>query len=433
MILAQSLRAGTEPAGCHCDALATEPGLLPLDAALDRISQLVQPLARNRIVPLEQASGRVLAEPVLAVQNSPRFDNSAMDGYALDLDTFTGQGPWTRRVSHCIYAGALAKTDVGDGEVCQIFTGAVLPDWAGAVIMQEQVDRIGDYITFDRLPERGENIRQAGEDIQCGQAVLPAGTVLGPRQIAAAATVGSASFSVKDRLRVALVITGDEVRCVGSELSDAAIWDANTPMLTAAIARRGVDLVEVIHCRDQPAALRGDLERLANQVDLIVTTGGVSVGAADYVKPVFQEMGAEISLSGVAVKPGKPVSFGRLGQALWLGLPGNPVSAFVIWHLFGERVLANLTGQKRIGTHPRRHVVASDILLHRTGRSELRLATLSGFSSQGYEVVTCAQATHSARVLPLSACDGVIVIPADVEEVAQGTLLEFLPFGTTQG
>ena len=190
----------------------------------------------------------------------------------------------------------------------------------------------------------------------------------------------------------------------GRTLSSGGIWDVNTPMLSALIPAPEIELVDVLGFRDNRAALRQQLSALADEVDLIVTTGGISVGEEDHVKPALSDLGLDMVFSGVAIKPGKPVSYGRLGQAHWLGLPGNPLSAFVTWQLFGT-VLCQSS----------------------YGRCEVRLAEISGFDSTGREIVRFDKTTHSGRVARLPAADGVILIPSEVEVLPEGALVEFQP------
>ncbi|MCE8536575.1 molybdopterin molybdotransferase MoeA [Ruegeria pomeroyi] len=415
-----------ETPGCGCDAPGHLASLISIDAALDRIAEHAAPVEETETVPLMRAAGRVLAEPVVASVQTPPFDNSAMDGYAVQTRAFTGQGPWSFPVIARIPAGAVPALVRGAG-AARIFTGAPVPDGADAVIRQEDAILSGDTVTFQRRPDAGLNIRRAGDDMVPGQIVVPAGTRLGPREIAACAAAGAGQVSLRRALRVALLVTGDEVRDAGAARDAAAIWDVNTPMLGAALGRAGVALVHLERAPDQRAALAQRLAAMAAEVDLIVTTGGISVGEEDHVKPALDALGAELHFSGVAIKPGKPVSFGSLGPCKWLGLPGNPLSALVTWQLFGVALIRRLTGESAArGT--RRHVVTAAPIRRKPGRCELRPATLTGFDAEGREVAGFQSATHSGRVGGLPACDGLIFLPADCDRLPAGALVEFLPF-----
>lgn len=410
---------------CGCDAPARLKGLLSIDAALAVIAEATHPVADTETLPLARAKGRVLAEPVAARANVPPFDNAAMDGYALTCAVLQGDGPWDLPVSGRIAAGE-GSGRLAPGSAARIFTGAPLPPGADAVVMQEEAERTGDRIRLLRCPMPGQNIRRTGEDMAAGAEVLPAGRRIGPREIAACAAAGMASVTVRRNLRVALLVTGDEVRQAGEGLAAAQIWDVNTPMLTACLSAPGIDLIAVEHGADTPLALRAQLARMAESADLIVTTGGISVGEEDHVKPALAALGGCLRFSGVAIKPGKPVSFGSLGRAQWLGLPGNPVSALVTWQLFGSALLQALTGQAQ-GTC-RRHVALAEPIRRNPGRCELRPARLGGFDAQGREVVHCASATHSARAGRLPEADGLLFLPAETDRLPAGALVEFLPF-----
>jgi molybdopterin molybdotransferase len=260
-----------------------------------------------------------------------------------------------------------------------------------------------------------------------GSPVLGPGQALGVREIAASAAAGHGSVEVRRRLRVALVATGTEIAAAGDRLADARIWDVNSPMLEAALATPAVDLVSAVRCGDSRDAIRRTLSVAAAGADLVVTTGGISVGDEDHVKPALRELGAEVLFGGVAVKPGKPASFGRLGPALWLGLPGNPLSAFLIWTLFGTALLRALAGVTR--GHPgRRHVVTATAIRRKPGRCELRPAWRIGFDGLGREVVDVAPAVHSARIAGLPAADGILLLPAEVDRLPEGALADFIPF-----
>jgi len=197
-------------------------------------------------------------------------------------------------------------------------------------------------------------------------------------------------------------------------------------MLTATLDRPDIASVEVLHLGDDPKEMAEALARVAAQVDLIVTTGGLSVGAADHVKPVLRALGLRMEFEKVAIKPGKPVSLGTMGGAVWLGLPGNPVSAFVTWAVFGARVLDRLTGCDQLITAPRTAVLATS-LAHRPGRCEFRFARVAGTDGHGRQILSCPDATHSARVLQMAGTDGLILIPAETEILPQGGLVDFWP------
>ena len=414
--------------GCGCDADDMTGGLVPLDKALAIGLDLTQAVTETETLPLSHALGRVLANAVLTQAMTPPFDNSGMDGYAIRVADLTGQGPWLLPVADRIAAGDDRDVVLSSGSAMRIFTGAPLPEGADAVIMQERVTLNEGKIEFSHLPIRAENIRKAGEDMPLGSEILPLGRLINVRAIAAAASAGVGQVTVFRKLRAALLMTGDEVVPAGQALSHGTIWDVNTPMMLAALSAANVEIIAVERVKDNLIAMTKALCRLTAQVDMIITTGGVSVGDEDHAHGALIGAGGEIAVAGVAIKPGKPITIGQIGKTIYVGLPGNPVSAFVTWSVFGAPILAKLSGDaKRIDL--RRHVVASKTLTHKTGRCEFRPATIIGHQDNGIEVVETPAAVHSARLGPLTNADGLIMIPGDKEEILKGDLLEFLPFG----
>ncbi|WP_333714730.1 molybdopterin molybdotransferase MoeA [Yoonia sp.] len=412
--------------GCGCDTADMPHALISIDAALARIAGHVAPVGRTEAVSLDHAVGRILAQPVRSRSMAPAFDNAAMDGYAIATSALTGAGPWVLPVVARVPAGQAVTRPVAGAVAARIFTGAPVPPGADAVVMQENVLRDGETVHLSRRPEPGLNIRRAGSDMASGATVLDKGRRLGPREIAACAAAGAGILRVRRRLRVALLITGDEVRRAGGAREAAQIWDVNTPMLTAGLATADVDLVASAHGADTLDGLVRQLGDMAAQADLAISTGGISVGEEDHVKPAVAALGGETLFSGVAIKPGKPVSVGRIGKAHWLGLPGNPVSAFVTWQVFGLALVRALSGERH--TPHRRHVVTADPIRRKPGRCELRPATLAGFDAQGREIVCFEDTTHSARVGLLAHAEGLMFLPADADCLPAVALVEFQPF-----
>lgn len=416
-----------ENAACGCDNLTSAKALISVDDAMARIARTARAISQTQQVPLAQASGRTLAHSVRALGSVPPFDNAAMDGYAINTASLNGAGPWDLAIAGRIAAGQSDAPDLPAFAAVHIFTGAPVPAGADAVVMQEDVRRCGTSIRLHRMVAPGANIRRAGEDMTSGITLLPFGRHLSAKDIATCAAAGHAEVCVTRRTRIALLVTGDEVCSAGQTRGDSGIWDVNTPMLSAAITAPDVEFCGAFVAADTRAALRAQLYGLSKDVDLIVTTGGISVGEEDHVKPALADLGGSIVFSGVAMKPGKPVSFGRVRGAYWLGLPGNPLSAFVTWHLFGAALSTALAGKLRSQT-ARRHVVLSRPLEHRLGRCEFRLARLTGFDAEGREVVDFSDATQSGRVAQLPDMDGMLIVPADAEGLPQGALVEFQPF-----
>ncbi len=419
-----------ETSGCGCDAADMTSGLVPIDKALSIGLELTEPVKETEILPLVKSLGRVLAKTVLTQSMTPPFDNSGMDGYAIKATDLTGQGPWILPVVDRIAAGDNRVVDLASGFAARIFTGAPLPIGAGAVIMQERITHAEGKIAFSHHPNVGENIRRAGEDLPLGAEVLPKGYNIGVREVAATASAGVGNVSVYRKIRVALLMTGDEVVPAGQALEYGQIWDVNTPMMVAALSTACVDIVAIERVEDNLEEMTKALQRLSSQADMIITTGGVSVGEEDHAHGALHGAGGKIAVAGVAIKPGKPITIGQIGKTIYIGLPGNPVSAYVTWSIFGGPILAKLAGVDN-PMEMRRYVVASQTLAHKTGRCEYRPATIIGHQDNGIEVVEVLPAMHSARLGPLTNADGLILIPGDTEAITKGGLLEFLPFNKT--
>ena len=305
--------------------------------ALDRILAAIEPLPAESIA-VPQAAARFAAAPVHSSAALPRFDQSAMDGYAIRAaDT-----PGTLRLVGEQPAGAARALHVGAGEAARIFTGAPLPPGADAVVMQEDVVPDGTTIRVVEAAKAGEFIRRRGEDVCEGQRLVDAGEPLTAARIGLLCAAGVAGISVHRRPRAAIITTGDELRPPGGPLSPGELYESNGPMLAAQLAS-AADIAGTAHSPDQPAALAGAIRSFAD-ADAIVLSGGVSVGAHDPVHGALRELGATVDLWRVAVKPGKPFLFARLGRQRIFGLPGNPVSTFVTAHLFVLPALARMSG-----------------------------------------------------------------------------------------
>ncbi len=416
------------PTGCGCDETLASSPLIGIDLALAKIATRFWPVQGTERIALSDAKGRVLAEEVCARSDMPRFDHSAMDGYAIRRADLSGEGPWNIPVSLRCAAGCGPAPALREGSAARIFTGAPVPGGSDCVIMQEAVELAGDRIEISKRPAIGENIRYQGEEQRAGSLILPSGSRLTSRAIAAAAAGGHGDVLVRRKLRVALLVSGSEVISPGSlPAEEGAIWDVNTPMLRAALSRPDIQLVDVRTMPDNAEDIRSVLAKAAKVCDLIVTTGGVSVGDEDHLHAAFRSNGGVEVFSGVAMKPGKPVSCGTVDGVAWLGLPGNPQSAFVTWTLFGTALLARLTGLDA-QHQARRHAVLSQEMHRKAGRCEVRAAYVLGFDGCGREIVDCTSPVSSGQVGALSAADGLVFLPADAECLPEAALIEFLPF-----
>ena len=305
--------------------------ILSFDEALELLLARARKVKGTDRVPLVEATGRILAEPVLSTVDVPPLDNSGMDGYAVRRAD-VGKTGATLRVAQRIPAGSVGHT-LEPGTAARIFTGAPVPPGADAVIMQEYCEPSADgQVTINRVPEPGEHIRKLGEDIRNGAEVLAAGTVLTPAAIGMAASVGVAQLPVLRRLSVGVISTGSELVTPGEPLPSGRIYNSNRYQLTSILKGMGCEVTDYEQLPDDLEATRRALRRAGALHDLVITSGGVSVGEEDHVKPAVEAEG-ELQMYNVAVKPGKPLAFGKVGDADFVGLPGNPVSVFVTFNM----------------------------------------------------------------------------------------------------
>lgn len=412
---------------CGCDERTGLRSLIPVQTAIEYGLDLVAAVAESETVGLEESIGRVLAHDLSTPFPLPPFDNSAMDGYALRSADFTGPGPWAFELAGRVAAGdnAARAGTVAAGQAFRVFTGAGIPPGADAVIMQEHVRVLNDRIEIDRPVVRGSCIRARGEDAAQGVRLLPAGTLIGPREIGAIASVGLAKVEVRRKVRVALFCTGSELRQPGQTLAPGQIYNSNRFILLATLRAPWIELKDFGAIEDDPLRLRNALTAAAAGADLIVTTGGVSVGEEDHMVAQLREAGGEIEVMKIAMKPGKPLSIGTLGKAVFVGLPGNPVAAFTAWKIIGNCMAAKLSGQAAAEIRlPIVEAAASSS--RRPGRQEYRPARVVGVSPDGRPRIEMLDQSYSAKISQLCKSDGLAVIPANKARVEAGEPLEFV-------
>jgi molybdopterin molybdotransferase len=412
--------------GCGCD-VDPAPGLVSLDAAVARGLALARTVTETERLPLPAAIGRVLAGPVRSPLPLPPFDNAAMDGYALATAELIGDGPWLVPVAGRIAAGSTGAAPRPSGSALRILTGAPVPSGCDTVVMQEHVLRRGDAIRLDRRPSPGLNIRRRGEDLPFGAPVLPGGQRIGAREAAALAATGAETVAVRRHVRVAFFCSGSELVAPGQRLGPGQIYNANRFALLGALAEPWIEARDLGAVPDDPGALAAALTEAAAFADLVVSTGGVSAGDEDHLPAVVASLGGRLDVLRIAMKPGKPLKLGRLGDAIYLGLPGNPVAAQVGWTLLGRPIAERLAGVAA-GPRTRTVVKAGFALSRRPGRCEIRPARVVGYDSAGASIVTIVPGAFSARVAELAAADGLVLIPAEETQVREGHLLEFMAF-----
>ena len=405
---------------------------LPLAEALRRIDARVVPLREHESVPLRRALGRVSAGVVTSTINVPGHDNAAMDGYAFNADDCKTGGPHVLKVVGSAFAGHGYSETLPAGGCVRIMTGAPVPRGADTVVMQEAVTVEGSTIVLTGPVKPGEHVRLAGEDVAEGGAVLPAGCHIEPAHLGVLASVGLSSVAVIRRPRVALFSTGDELRETGSELAADQIYDSNRENLFGLLTDSGAEVIDLGLVGDNPRELERTLLSAAVQADMIVTSGGASVGEADYMGRLLQRLGT-LEFASVAIKPGRPTLFGELaGQAagtLVFGLPGNPVSVSVTYYQLVRPALLKLSGLSAGPPQITLNARCQKALKTRTGRTEFQRGLLTFTEQEGY-VVDSVGSQGSGILSSMVKANCFIIIPDDRGPVAAGAAVDVIPFAS---
>lgn len=399
--------------------------LLPMDIALDRLREALLPITESELSPLEYILGRTLAEPVVAPINVPPSDNSAMDGYAVHIDIAAAPGTQWQVIGKAL-AGTPWHGTIQPGECVRITTGAMLPDNANTVVIQEDVTVSADVITLQETLVQGEHVRPAGDDVIKGDVVLASGKTLGVADIGLLAAMGIAEVEVIRPLRIALFATGDELKEPGVTLKPGQIYESNRIALTHLLKSLPVEITNLGILPDDPTLLRETFLAAADSHDIVISTGGVSVGDADYTREILQEIG-EIAFWKLAIKPGKPVAFGRLNNAWFFGLPGNPVSALVTAHQILLPALRYMAGQEWQQPFQLK-AVATKTFRKKPGRMDFQRAILTRNHKGDWEAEpTSGQGSH--MLLCFTQANGYAVIPADSGDIPIGSEVTVVPFG----
>ena len=396
------------------------PQLLSIDEALARVLAQVRPL-ESEPVSVAEAAGRVLAEDVAALIDLPPFPSSAMDGFAIRAEDVPGELPVVFRIA----AGVPAERPLEAGEAMQISTGGTVPAGANAVVPIENVVENDNSVQVPDPVDAGAHIRPTGGDVRAGEALLAAGTVLGAAQIGALAAAGVAEVSCSRRPRVVVLSTGTELRAPGEALGPGQIYESNGPMLAAAFEAAGALVDRIGPVADDEEEHRRALE-WGLEADVLVTSGGVSVGPHDLVRRILGELGVEEDFWRVAVKPGKPLAFATRGATLVFGLPGNPVSALVGVELFVRPALRALQGDSRPGPNYATARLAASVRRNAARDELVRARTARDADETVLEPVSGQESHMIARA---AAADALVLVLAGEGEVAAGELVRYLPLG----
>lgn len=400
----------------------SKKALTPIQDALDSLMQTLTSIKEQETVALAAATGRILAEDFSAGINVPPYDNSAMDGYAVRVEDLI-QGQTILSVTQRITAGRVGEPLLA-GEAARIFTGAPLPAGADAVIMQENCELNGDQVTVLRAAERGENLRRVGEDMKVGEVLLTAGHRLRAQDIGLMASAGVTELQVRRKLKIALMTTGDELVPPGTELQPGQIYNSNFFTLSALLHSLNVEVIDLGVIEDDFVSTRQALEEAANTVDCIISTGGVSVGDEDHVKAAVEAVGF-LELWKLAIKPGKPFASGKVHDAQFFGLPGNPVSAFVTFALLVRPCLLTMLGCKQ--AFPRKFQLEAGFARPESGERQEYVRAIVSEEVTGVLRLLPYDNQSSGAGASLSRADGLAIIPP-YTSVAIGDRLEYIPF-----
>lgn len=405
------------------DCFAIDHRLLTLPEAYSLIADRVTPVTGVETLPLADCTGRVLAEPLLASVTQPPFDNSAMDGFAIrhsDIES----GNRRLKIAARIAAGHPQSAVPPPGSAVEIFTGAPLPAGFDTVVMVEDCVRDGEFVTLPDKIKPNAHVRRAGIDFKTGDRLLAPGRRLRPQDIGIAAATGATKLTVRKRLKIGLFSTGDELAAPGSELKPGQIFDSNRPMLKAALQAMGFQVTDLGHLPDQLDALVTAFGLAALDQDALISTGGVSVGGEDHVRAAIESLG-QIFFWKLALKPGKPLALGHIGDATLIGLPGNPVSSLISLLVIGRTVLHRLAGADLEAALPAGVTVPAGADLGVPGN---RINFIRGSLADGKALPYFSQ--DSSLISSLTGSSGLIELAAGSEAISAGTPVLFRAFET---
>ena len=401
-----------------------DPDALRVDKACEAIRACLSPITESETVPVREALGRVLAQDIVPSIDVPAHDNSAMDGYAVRFADLQEKETPLKEIGAALagrpFAGAVAP-----GQCVRIMTGAVMPGGTDTVVIQEVVKRDGERVVVPPGQKARQNVRYAGEDLKTGVPVLFPGKYLRPAETGLIASLGIGEVRVKRRLRVAFFATGDELASIGEPLKEGEVYDSNRYTLHGMLTRLGVEMRDLGVVRDDPAALEAAFRDAAAWADAIVTTGGVSVGEADFVKPMMAKLG-EALFWRIAMRPGRPMAFGRIGDAHLFGLPGNPVAVMVTFYQFVREALLQLAGRSAGMAPALLEAHAAEPLRKVAGRTEYQRGVL--FREGGELKVKTTGQQGSGVLRSMSEANCFIVLEHERGRVQAGESVQVQPF-----
>ncbi|MFT4938298.1 MAG: molybdopterin molybdotransferase [Paraglaciecola sp.] len=401
------------------------PGLLPISQALEAMLVSIVPISQFELVELLQANNKILANDVISPVDVPPADNSAMDGYALRAGDLQQQD--RLELIGTSMAGTPFTGEVGSGQCVRIMTGAIIPEGADSVVMQENTKVHDNKISFLQKPDIGNNIRRAGEDIATGSLVLEQGCRLVPAHLSLLASIGIPLVAVLRPLKVGLIATGDELTAPGQALQKGGIYESNRYALHALLSQMGSDVIDFGIVKDDKESIREAFIQADEKCDVVISSGGVSVGDADYVKEVLQQIG-QINFWKVAIKPGKPFAFGKLNNAWFCGLPGNPVSSYVTFQQLVVPVLRKLAGENFVNSQ---YFIAeaATTLRKRPGRTDYQRGIFYR-DETGKLLVKPNGKQGSGIMSSIASANCYIVLAQDSGDIAKGQDVRIQPFSS---
>ena len=402
-----------------------DPDALHVEKARAAIRACLTPPEVSELVPLRTALGRVLAQDVIPAIDVPGHDNSAMDGYAVRIADLKPDAESVLEEIGSAFAGRAFDGRVGAGQCVRVMTGAVLPAGADTVVIQEVVRVDGKRIAIPPGQKAQQNVRYAGEDLKAGVPVLRSGALVGPAELGVIASLGIPRISVRRRLRVVFFSTGDELTPVGTKLGEGQIYDSNRYTLRGMLSRLGVEVLDFGIVRDDPAELEHALRSASLSADAIVTSGGVSVGEADFVRRLMGELG-EVLFWKIAMRPGRPMAFGRIGNAFLFGLPGNPVAVMVTFYQFVREALLVLAGRSGDLAPASFRVQSAAAMRKIPGRTEYQRGIL--FRDNGEWKVRTTGQQGSGVLRSMAEANCFIVLEHERGAIAAGDSVSVQPF-----
>ena len=403
-----------------------DPNSMPVDQARTYIRTILTPVTAVEQLPIRSALGRILATDVTSSLNVPGHDNSAMDGYAVRHADLKAEADVTLTLIGTSFAGKPFAGSVASGEAVRIFTGAVIPVGCDTVVMQERASVVDGKVKLGAGVKPGQNTRKVGEDIKVGAVVLRQGQPLHPAEIGLLASLNIGEVRVYRRLRVAFFSTGDELVSIGGTLGPGQIYDSNRYTMHGMLTRLGCEVLDMGVVRDTPEAVEAAFAEAAAAADVVMTSGGVSVGDADYVKQMLDRLG-DVLFWKIAMKPGRPLAYGRIGKAHFFGLPGNPVAVMVTFYQFVREALLTLAGQTDVKPMPTFKARLASPIRKAPGRTEFQRGILAPGADGQWEVRMTGD-QGSGILSSMSQANCFVVLPVAQGNTAPGELVEVQPF-----